>query len=279
MVVDGSTHATNSRLSSSRSLAPPRAPERLDDELFLDGAEEPLHLAAPLRSARPRVDQSAAEHRQAAQQLPGDKRRAVIDIDGLRPAARPQPEPQCHLQPHHVLGQAEPVARRQARPVIVQETEQDRGPRAKRGPRIASPTHNSFGADASKRPNAGDDEDGRPFSPERTKWRWIVRADGEDPSRARMIRAICTAVRSGASRLSASAQLQHPHRRARHTLTRRRNKRLKPALTPRPSPAIKRHPRDRDPRPHGVRCSRAASSLTARPRASGRIIAKLRTSE
>jgi hypothetical protein len=37
------------------------------------------------------------------------------------------------------------------------------------GPCIASPTHNSFGADASKRPNAGDDEDDRRFSPSRSK--------------------------------------------------------------------------------------------------------------
>ena len=212
----------------------------------------PRTVGTPARSSRAPAAVPAAsgpvgaEHRAAAQQLPRHERAAVVDVNPLRPAARRSGLGAARLPAAARLRPCPTGSPRQAA-VIVDEAEQDRLPRATTGPCNASPIHSSFGARASNRPNASDDQDGRPFRPTLTKWRWIVRSAGPDPSRSRMIRTICAAVRSGASRLSATASSSNPDRRARHPLARCRNERLKPALTPRPHPPIQRHPRDRDP--------------------------------
>ncbi len=74
------------------------------------------------------------------------------------------------------------------------------------GPCRASPTHSSLGCDASKRPKAtlelASSERVRPI---RRKWRCKVRSFGAHPHASPRMWPTWAAVRSGASRLSASA--------------------------------------------------------------------------
>jgi hypothetical protein len=147
------------------------------------------------------------------------------------------------------------------------------------GPCNTSPIHSSFVRSASNRPNATACPDGRMFKPTLTKWRWIVRSAGPDPSRSRMIRTICAAVRSGASRFNATANSSTaagvrgtPSRAAGTSAS---NPPSRHARTHRSS--VTRETRTRSP--HGVKCSRAASSRTASPRRPGGIAATSLTIE
>jgi hypothetical protein len=83
---------------------------QLDQELRADGAEDPLDLAAALGLAGLGVGQADPEHRQAALQLAGDERRAVVDIQRAGQATGGEPGPQRSLQPEGVFGQRPPVA-------------------------------------------------------------------------------------------------------------------------------------------------------------------------
>jgi hypothetical protein len=89
-----------------------------DQELLTDGAEDPLDLAAALRLAGLGVGQADPEHRQAALELAGDERRAVVDVEGAGQPAGGEPSAQRGLQPQGVLGQRPPVADQTAGVVV-----------------------------------------------------------------------------------------------------------------------------------------------------------------
>ena len=74
------------------------------------------------------------------------------------------------------------------------------------GPCRASPTHSSFGRDASKRPKTAPLASERLVMPTRRKCRCMVRSLGAQPWAVAIIWQIWAAVRSGASRRSASAK-------------------------------------------------------------------------
>jgi hypothetical protein len=96
----------------------------LDQKLAADGAEEPLDLAAALRSAWCGVHQPDAQDRAGPQQPGVHKRRAVVDIDLLGHAAGGQRGPQRRGEPDGVFLVAEPGGHH--RPgVVVDEAEQD----------------------------------------------------------------------------------------------------------------------------------------------------------
>ena len=104
----------------------------LDQELAAHGAEEALDLAARGRLAGARVDEADAEHGGRAGELLRGKRRAVVDVEHLRQAARGQACAQRGLEPERVLGEAEAVAGQAAR-VVVDEAEQVAAASAEQG--------------------------------------------------------------------------------------------------------------------------------------------------
>ena len=67
-------------LSGTAKASPGLIVVAVDQELLAHGAEDPFDLAAALWLAGTRVGQADAEHRQAALELAGDERRAVVDI-------------------------------------------------------------------------------------------------------------------------------------------------------------------------------------------------------
>src|SRR6266536_284182 len=83
---------------------------QLDEELLADGAAGPLDLAAALWLAGLGVDKADAEHGQAALELAGGERRAVVDIERAGQAAGGEPSSQRGLQPQGVLGSSPAVA-------------------------------------------------------------------------------------------------------------------------------------------------------------------------
>jgi len=91
---------------------------QLDQELLADGAEHPLDLAAALRLAGTRVDKADPEHRQAALELAGDERRAVVDVQGAGQPAGGEPSAQRGLQPEGVFGSCPAVADQAAGVVV-----------------------------------------------------------------------------------------------------------------------------------------------------------------
>ena len=105
---------------------------------------------------------------------------AVVQIHGVGNTAWWQPGPQGRLGPQRVLGGHPPIARHQPG-VVIQEREQDRLAAHMIGPCRASPTHNSFGADASNRPKARAAPRAWRVIRCRRKWRWIVRSFGAQP--------------------------------------------------------------------------------------------------
>ena len=102
-----------------------RALLELDQPLLADGPERPLDLPPALRPPRPAVDQADPEHRGRPQQLTGHERRPVVDIHGLRDAARSDPRPQRPRRVQHVLAGRPAVPAEQAA-VIVKKAEQER---------------------------------------------------------------------------------------------------------------------------------------------------------
>ena len=101
----------------------PAAGLQLDQELLAHGAEHPLDLAAALWLAGLGVGQADAEHRQAALELAGDERRAVVDVEGAGQATSGEPGPQRGLQPQGVLG-SRPAVADQGAGVVVDGGEQ-----------------------------------------------------------------------------------------------------------------------------------------------------------
>ena len=64
-----------------------RAVLELDQHLFTNRPEDAFDLPAPLRPTGRGVDQTDPEHRTRPQQLAGHERAAVINVNGVRPAA------------------------------------------------------------------------------------------------------------------------------------------------------------------------------------------------
>jgi hypothetical protein len=82
----------------------------LHQELLADSAEDPLDLAATLRLAWLGVGQANPEHGQAALQLAGDERRAVVDVQDTGQPAGGEPGAQRGLQPQGVFGVGPAIA-------------------------------------------------------------------------------------------------------------------------------------------------------------------------
>jgi hypothetical protein len=95
----------------------------LHQELLADSAEDPLDLAATLRLARLGVGQANPEHGQAAFQLAGDERRAVVDIQDTGQPAGGEPLAQRGLQAQGVFG-VRPAVADQGAGVVVDGGEQ-----------------------------------------------------------------------------------------------------------------------------------------------------------
>jgi hypothetical protein len=66
--------------------------------------KDPLDLAAALGLARLGVGQADPEHGQAALQLAGDERRAVVDVQDTGQPAGGEPGPERGLQAQGVFG-------------------------------------------------------------------------------------------------------------------------------------------------------------------------------
>lgn len=95
----------------------------LDEELITDGAEESFDFAPSLGSVWGGVHQPDPELAAGPEQPGIDVGRPVVDVAGGWHPAGGQRGLQCGGQPHGVLGEPEPVARREPC-VIVEEREQ-----------------------------------------------------------------------------------------------------------------------------------------------------------
>ena len=227
-----------------------RAVLELDQPLLADGPKRPLDLPAPLGPPRPAVDQADPQHRARPQQLPGHERRAVVDIDGLRDAARGDPRPQRPRRVQHILAGRPAVPAQQAA-VIVKEAEQERAATVDQramqgvpGPQLVA----GLGLEAAQRardqPTLPRQPSGNEVTLDRARRRRAALRLDEDP----------VDLRRRARRLLASQrdrQLQQPLRRPVRNAPRRRHQRVEPALPIRPDPAIQRVARHAHPAPVG----------------------------
>ena len=234
-------------------------PGDLDEELLADGPEVAFDLPAALRPTRGGVDQPDAELRAGAQQPGVDERRAVVDVDPVGDPARTERGAQRGRQAHGVLGEPEPMAH--DRPgVVVEEREQIRlaaadvravqgvtGPQLVGPQRLEPPEH---------RPGRARCDVRSAICGSSANQRCRVRSPGAHPIWVARIRRTCAPVRSGFSRLSATAisTTSTGNRGAR--LARAGHQRVEPAAPPRPDPPIQRVARDPHPAPGRVECAR-----------------------
>ena len=82
----------------------------LDEELFADGPEQPLDLPAAGWLAGLGVGQLDAQDGEGPQQLGGDHRAAVVEVDDLRDTAGGQAGAERSLKPDGVFAVTPPVA-------------------------------------------------------------------------------------------------------------------------------------------------------------------------
>src|SRR5450755_2362433 len=225
----------------------------LDHHLLADRAEYPLDLPAPLRPARPRVDQPDPEHGARPQKLAGHERAAVIDIYGSRPAARGEPRSQRPRGVQHVLPRRPPIADQQPA-VIIDEAEQKRAATVDQRAVQPVPGPQLVALPSLKTARRTPDLPALPRQPsrhevalDRPRRRRSALPLHDDPVdlRRRPRRLLAT---------QRARQLQQPCRRlARHPPWRRDQPR-KPARTIRPNPPIQRRVDTRTQRPSGPRC-------------------------